>query len=129
CFIAARQGGDILAGTFNVQKAGTFYGRYWGTHQELRHLHFEVCYYAAIEHCIARGLTRFEPGAGGEFKYWRGFDPTPTHSMHFRPHGGFARAVDDFLTRERAYIDATIDEMRVQGALKGRREENHETTK
>lgn len=118
CFIVARHRGDIIAGTVNVQNDQTFYGRYWGTHQEMRHLHFEVCYYAAIEHCIARGLTRFEPGAGGEFKYWRGFEPTPTHSMHFIPHAGFARAVGDFLERERAYVGATIDEMRERGPLK-----------
>lgn len=118
CFIVARHRGEIIAGTVNVQKAGTFYGRYWGTHQELRNLHFEVCYYAAIAHCIDRGLARFEPGAGGEFKYWRGFDPTPTHSMHFIPHKGFAHAVGDFLERERRHVDATIDVMRERGALK-----------
>ena len=118
CFVVARRHGDLIAGTVNVQSASTFYGRYWGTHLEVRHLHFEVCYYAAIEHCIARGLTRFEPGAGGEFKYWRGFEPTTTHSMHFIPHKGFARAVGDFLERERAYVGAAIEGMRERGPLK-----------
>lgn len=118
CFVVARRDAEIIAGTVNVQKSGTFYGRYWGAHQEVRHLHFEVCYYAAIEHCIVRGHERFEPGAGGEFKYWRGFDPTPTDSMHFIPHAGFARAVGEFLERERAHVSATIDEMREHGALK-----------
>lgn len=118
CFIVARRHGELIAGTINVQDDRTFYGRYWGTHQERRHLHFEVCYYAAIEHCIGRGIVRFEPGAGGEFKYWRGFAATPTHSMHFIPHRGFARAVDDFLARERAYVDAAVEQMRERGPLK-----------
>jgi predicted N-acyltransferase len=118
CFVVARRAGEIIAGTVNVQKAGVFYGRYWGAHEEVRHLHFEVCYYAAIEHCIARSLDRFEPGAGGEFKYWRGFDPTPTDSMHFIPHAGFARAVGNFLERERTVVNATIEEMRERGPLK-----------
>jgi len=118
CFLVARRAGEIVAGTVNVQKAGVFYGRYWGAFEEIRNLHFEVCYYAAIEHCIARGIERFEPGAGGEFKYWRGFDPTPTHSMHYLPDPAFARAVEHFLARERAAVRETIDVMRERGALK-----------
>jgi predicted N-acyltransferase len=118
CFVVARRDREIVAGTVNVQKAGVFYGRYWGAFEEVRYLHFEVCYYAAIEHCIARGLTRFEPGAGGDFKYWRGFGPVVTHSMHFVAHPAFARAVADFLARERAYVDSVIDEMRARGPLK-----------
>jgi predicted N-acyltransferase len=112
CFVVARRGDQLLAGTINAQKAGIFYGRYWGCFEEVRHLHFEVCYYAGIEHCIRRGLRSFEPGAGGEFKYWRGFEPTITHSMHYLPHRGLARAVARFLERERAYVEATADEMR-----------------
>jgi predicted N-acyltransferase len=111
CFVVARRNGDLLAATVNVQKAGAFYGRYWGTFEEVRNLHFEVCYYAGIEHCIRRGWQRFEPGAGGEFKYWRGFEPAITHSMHYLPHPGFARAVEDFLRRERAYVGETAEEM------------------
>lgn len=118
CFVVARRGGEIVAGTVNVQKAGVFYGRYWGAFEEVRHLHFEVCYYAAIEHCIARGLIRFEPGAGGDFKYWRGFSPVATHSMHFMAHPAFARAVAEFLARERTQVDRIIDEMRARGPLK-----------
>lgn len=111
CFVVARRGGGLLAGTINAQKAGVFYGRYWGTFEEIRNLHFEVCYYAGIEHCIARGLARFEPGAGGEFKYWRGFAPAATDSMHFLPHPGFARAVGDFLARERAVVGDAIEQL------------------
>ena len=76
-------GDEIVAGTFNVQKGDVIYGRYWGAFEDVRHLHFNVCYYAAIEHCIAHGITRFEPGAGGEFKHLRGFDARATESMHF----------------------------------------------
>jgi hypothetical protein len=112
CFIVARQEGEIVAGTVNVQKAGAFYGRYWGAFREIRNLHFEVCYYAGIEHCIDRGLQRFEPGAGGEFKYWRGFEPSITHSMHYLSHPGFAEAVDRFLDRERQYVGEAVTDMR-----------------
>ena len=119
CFIVARQRGELVAGTINVQKAGALYGRYWGAFREIRNLHFEVCYYAGIEHCIAAGLARFEPGAGGEFKYWRGFEPVATHSMHFLPHRGFHRAVESFLERERACVDDAISEMREHSPVKG----------
>jgi predicted N-acyltransferase len=72
CFFLARRRGQIVAGTFTVRKGNVLYGRYWGAFEELRYLHFNVCYYASIEHCLRRGIERFEPGAGGEFKYWRG---------------------------------------------------------
>lgn len=118
CFVVARRHGAIVAGTVNVQKAGVLYGRYWGAFEEVRNLHFEVCYYRAIEHCIARGLERFEPGAGGDFKYWRGFAPVPTHSMHYVAHAGFADAVRRFLDHERAHVGDTIDLLRERGPLK-----------
>jgi predicted N-acyltransferase len=120
CFVVARQRGEIIAGAVNVQKAGVLYGRYWGCFRELRNLHFEVCYYAGIEHCIANRFDRFEPGAGGEFKYLRGFEGTATHSMHYLSHPGFAEAVDKFLTRERAHVADAIDYMRENGPLKPR---------
>jgi predicted N-acyltransferase len=104
CLIVARQGGEVIAGTFNVQKGDTLYGRYWGALRELRHLHFNVCYYAAIEHAIGRGLGRFEPGAGGEFKHLRGFDATATESMHFIAHPRLAEAIREFLVLERRAV-------------------------
>ena len=80
----------VVAGTFNVRKGDVLYGRYWGAFEELRYLHFNVCYYAAIDYCLREGITRFEPGAGGEFKHLRGFDARPTTSMHYlaRPAPG-----------------------------------------
>ena len=118
CFVVARHGGEIVAGAVNVQKNGVLYGRYWGCFREVRYLHFAVCYYAGIEHCIARGLERFEPGAGGEYKHWRGFEATATHSLHYLPHPGFARAVADYLVREGAYIDEVIAGLHDRSALK-----------
>jgi predicted N-acyltransferase len=108
CFILARQAGQVVAGTFNVQKGEALYGRYWGAFRTLRHLHFNVCYYAAVEHCIAHGLARFEPGAGGEFKHMRGFDARETCSMHFVRDARLRAAIADFLVREG---DAVRDEI------------------
>jgi predicted N-acyltransferase len=73
CFMCARRrstgetlkAADVIAGTFNVVKNGVFYGRYWGCLEEVKNLHFETCYWAAIEYCINHGLQRMEPGAGG----------------------------------------------------------------
>ncbi len=118
CFVAARHQGEIIAGTINVQKSRVMYGRYWGCFHELRHLHFNVCYYAAIAHCIQNGLVRFEPGAGGDFKRLRGFDPQPTISMHFLAEPRFAEAVGRFLERERDQVDQTIDWLRQDSELK-----------
>ncbi|MGH7893824.1 MAG: GNAT family N-acetyltransferase, partial [Candidatus Binatia bacterium] len=109
CLVLARQGGEIVAGTFNVRKGGVLYGRYWGTLRYVRHLHFNVCYYAAIEHCIHEGLTRFEPGAGGEFKHLRGFDATPTESMHWIHDRRLRAAVRDYLENEREAVSDEIE--------------------
>lgn len=122
CFIVARQGDRVVAGTFNVQKGGVLYGRYWGALASLRYLHFNVCYYAAIEHCIANGLERFEPGAGGEFKHLRGFDARPTTSMHHLRDARFRAAVADYLARERAAVQTEIDWLDERTSLRRDRE-------
>ena len=118
CFELAYRGRQLVAGTFCLEKAGVLYGRYWGCFEDLRFLHFNVCYYAGIEHCIERGLTRFEPGAGGEYKWLRGFDPALTRSMHYLAHPGFAKAVGDFLKRERREVSSWIEEGRERSQLK-----------
>jgi predicted N-acyltransferase len=118
CFIVARRGGKVIAGTFNVEKAGVFYGRYWGTERDVRHLHFNVCYYAAIAHAVARGHRRFEPGAGGEFKQLRGFDPVATDSMHFLVEPRLRNAVRDFLARERRAVGREIAWLDERSALR-----------
>jgi predicted N-acyltransferase len=117
-FIVAEQAGEMVAGTFNVQKGDALYGRYWGAIRQVRNLHFNVCYYAAIEHCIEHGLDRFEPGAGGEYKQVRGFDASPTYSAHFLSDPRLNAAIEDFLDRERSQAEGTIDWYRQNSALK-----------
>jgi uncharacterized protein len=123
CIVLARRHGRVVAGTFNVQKAGVLYGRYWGTFEPLRHLHFNVSYYAAIEHCIIHGLQRFEPGAGGEFKHLRGFDAAETRSMHWIRQPGLRRAVDEYLGRERAHVVNEMEWLAERTALRRDRDE------
>jgi predicted N-acyltransferase len=118
CFICAFHGRELIAATFNVQKAGVLCGRYWGCFKDLKFLHFNVCYYAAIEHCIKGGIARFEPGAGGEYKWLRGFDPSLTRSMHYVAHPGLRTAVAKFLARERAEVKRWIELGHRQSQLK-----------
>jgi len=124
CLVAARAGEEVIAGTFNVQKGDALYGRYWGATRALRHLHFNVCYYTAIEYCIRSKLRRFEPGAGGEFKQLRGFEPRATESMHFIVDRRLADAVREFLGRERRAIAAEMRWIEEQTALRRDRPES-----
>ena len=117
-FVLARRRGTVIAGTFNVEKAGVLYGRYWGTFEDVRHLHFNVCYYAAIAYCLEHGLERFEPGAGGEFKHLRGFDARPTCSMHFLGDPRLADAVQRYLVEERKAVEREIGWLDTQTALR-----------
>jgi len=121
CVATARRGGpagEIVAGTINVQKGDALYGRYWGALAEVRNLHFALCYYAGIEHCIAHGLARFEPGAGGDYKQVRGFDATPTWSAHFVAEPRLERAVARHLEQERERAQEAIGWLRERSALK-----------
>ncbi|MGH0029436.1 MAG: GNAT family N-acetyltransferase [Myxococcota bacterium] len=118
CFVVARRGDEVVGGTTNVVKGDALYGRYWGGLQYVRYLHFDVCYYAAIEHCIERGLARFEPGAGGDYKFLRGFDAQPTRSLHYLRDPRLRAAVARFLDQERAEAHDVIDHMNAQSALK-----------
>ncbi len=93
-----------IAGAFNLIGGGALYGRYWGAREERRYLHFEVCFYHGIEECIRHGLSLFEPGAGGEHKVARGFEPTLTRSVHYLADERLHRAVVDFAAREREAI-------------------------
>jgi uncharacterized protein len=126
CLVCAFKGEKLVAGTFNLQKAGVMYGRYWGAFREHKFLHFNVCYYAAIEHCIRMGLQRFEPGAGGEYKWLRGFDPAFTRSMHFVAHAGLRKAVHSFLVRERRQVEKWIEVGRDHSQLKAPPPSNEE---
>ena len=118
CFIVARQDGDVVGGTTNVQKGDALYGRYWGGLRDLRYLHFDVCYYAAIEHCIEAGLDRFEPGAGGDYKFLRGFDPQPTYSLHHLSDPRLSHAIERYLESERADAERTIHVLHEHSQLK-----------
>lgn len=109
----AMRGDDAIAGALNIIGADTLYGRYWGCTEEVPFLHFELCYYQAIDAAIARGLSRVEAGAQGSHKLARGYRPVPTWSAHHIPDPGFRRAVADFLEREsqavvkdRAWLDS-----------------------
>jgi predicted N-acyltransferase len=116
--VVARREGELIAGTANVEKNSVLYGRYWGATRPLRHLHFNVCYYAAIEHCIEAGIQRFEPGAGGDYKFLRGFDAQPTYSLHYLCEPRLADAVARFLEAERAETHVALSHLRDRSVLK-----------
>jgi uncharacterized protein len=107
--VMARRGGRLIAGALNFIGEDALYGRYWGCTQEHPCLHFEVCYYQAIQAAIDLKLARVEAGAQGEHKIARGYSPTPTFSAHWIAHPDFRSAVADFLKRERASVDAAMD--------------------
>jgi len=102
--VEARRGGQLVAGTFNLASERVLYGRYWGAFEAIPFLHFHACLYHPVEECIALGRERFEPGAGGDHKLVRGFEPTLTYSAHWIGHPGLDRAVRAFLEAERAAI-------------------------
>ncbi len=99
-----RRDDACVAGALNLIGPDALYGRYWGCTRQISQLHFELCYYQAIEWAIAHGLARVEAGAQGEHKLARGYRPVATWSAHHLPDPGFAQAVADFLRRERALM-------------------------
>lgn len=109
--IMASYQGQYVAGAFFLRGRDTLYGRHWGCAAQFHSLHFEACYYRAIEYCIAQGLRRFEAGAQGEHKISRGFLPTPTYSMHWIAHARFREAIDDFLVRETQALEQYMQEL------------------
>lgn len=109
--LVAWQGGQALAAALYFRDHDTLYGRYWGTAKAVPGLHFETCYYQAIDYCLAQGLSRFEAGAQGEHKLSRGFLPTPTYSLHWLEHPQFNRAVEDFLKRENQGLEYALGEL------------------
>ena len=112
--ILAERDGRPIAGALNLIGAETLYGRYWGCVEEVPFLHFELCYYQAIDAAIALGLKTVEAGAQGEHKLARGYIPVPTWSAHYIPDAGFRRAVAQFLARER---EAVATEREWQGEM------------
>jgi len=108
-FIFAYENDVAVAGAMNLIGSETLYGRYWGCIDQRPMLHFETCYYQAIDFAIARGLKTVEAGAQGGHKLARGYAPVLTHSAHWIAHPGFRDAVADYLQRERAAVDADFD--------------------
>jgi uncharacterized protein len=107
--ILAMRDGVPIAGALNFIGADTLYGRYWGCTEDVPFLHFEICYYQAIDAAIARGLKTVEAGAQGEHKLARGYVPVPTWSAHYIPDPNFRRAIADFLIRERRAVERQIE--------------------
>ncbi len=114
----ARRGNRIIAGALNLIGDDCLYGRYWGCREDVPFLHFELCYYQAIDWAIAHGLARVEAGAQGSHKLARGYRPTPTYSAHFIPDPGFRRAVADFLAAERAAVVDHIEALDEEGPFR-----------
>ena len=99
-----------VAGAFFMRGTDTLYGRYWGCNEKFHSLHFELCYYRAIDYCIAHGLKYFEAGAQGEHKLVRGFYPTQTRSFHWIAHPVFRKAIQDYLAYEYQDIEYYMKE-------------------
>ena len=110
-FLAYRD--DVpVAGALNFVGPDALYGRYWGTTDEVPFLHFELCYYRAIEWAIDHGLSQVQAGAQGEHKVARGYEPVITRSAHFIPNRSFRDAVADFVETERAAIATQFEWLR-----------------
>ncbi|AFL52090.1 putative N-acyltransferase [Sinorhizobium fredii] len=123
--VMAKRGGRYIAGAINFIGGDALYGRHWGCIEDHPFLHFEVCYHQAIDFAIARGLRRVEAGAQGEHKLARGYMPVTTHSAHFITHPGLARAVADYLERERRDVEETGEFLAEHGPFrKGERQQH-----
>lgn len=104
--ILALRDGRPIAGALNFIGRDIVYGRYWGCVEDVPFLHFEICYYQAIDFALAHGLKRVEAGAQGPHKLVRGYKPVATWSAHYIPHPDFRRAVAQFLAQERAAVSS-----------------------
>ncbi len=109
--IMAKRAGRWIGGALNFLGADTIYGRNWGAVEHHPFLHFELCYYQAIDYAIANKLSRVEAGAQGEHKLARGYMPKTTYSAHFIANPALRRAVAEYLARERAYVRAAGEEL------------------
>jgi len=118
--MVAERDGEPVAGALNLVGRDAIYGRNWGAVVDVPFLHFELCYYMAMDFAIAHGIARVEAGAQGEHKIQRGYLPVPTYSAHWIAHPGLSRAVADFLDRERP---AMLREMEMLAELSPFRQE------
>ncbi len=115
--VLAERGGKAVAGALNFIGRDTLYGRYWGCTEHHPFLHFELCYYQAIDHAIARGL-RVEAGAQGEHKLARGYLPVETHSLHWLREPAFRKAIADYLVAEARAVDNEIEVLTSYGPFR-----------
>ena len=116
--VLAERDGRWIAGALNFIGAETLFGRYWGCTEHHPFLHFELCYYRAMDFAIAHGLSRVEAGAQGEHKLARGYLPSPTWSLHWMRDPGFASAVGEYLQAERDAVDEEISVLTDYGPFK-----------
>lgn len=116
--VLAMRGGRPVAGALNFIGREVLYGRYWGAVEHHDCLHFELCYYQALDYAIENGLQAVEAGAQGEHKLARGYLPVETHSLHWVADAGFARAIDDYLEAERAAVGQDIEVLTDYGPFK-----------
>ena len=107
--ILAKREGKYVAGALNLIGGDALYGRYWGCTEHHPFLHFELCYYQAIDFAISTGLKRVEAGAQGDHKLARGYEPTPTYSAHWIANASFRKAVADYLDHERQQVACDIE--------------------
>ena len=109
--VMAKRNGRWIAGAINFIGSDALYGRHWGAIEHHPFLHFEICYYQAIDYAIEHKLLRVEAGAGGQHKISRGYMPVTTRSAHYIADPALRRAIADFLTHERAHVAAEVDEL------------------
>jgi predicted N-acyltransferase len=109
--VLASHEGRYVAGALSLRSSDALYGRHWGCEEEFHSLHFELCYYQGLDYCIEQGLQRFEPGAQGEHKVGRGFEPVPTWSAHWLANTTFAKAVADYLQHEQGAMEDYMQEL------------------
>ena len=107
-----------VAGALNFRGGDALFGRYWGCVEEVPFVHFELCYYRAVEYAIEHGLQRVEAGAGGGHKIARGYNPAPTYSLHWIAHEGLAQAVRQFLDEEQEHVRQNADEIEEAGSYR-----------
>jgi hypothetical protein len=116
--VMAKRNGRWIAGAINFIGSDTLFGRNWGAVEHHPFLHFEVCYYQAIDFAIERKLKVVEAGAQGEHKLARGYLPHTTYSAHYIADPGLRRAIADYLKRERAYVEEAGRELTELGPFR-----------
>jgi predicted N-acyltransferase len=116
--VLAERNGQYVAGALNFIGRETLFGRYWGAIEDHACLHFEACYYQAIEYAITHQLQRVEAGAQGEHKLARGYLPVSTHSLHWVADEGFRKAIQEYLVEEARAIDHDIEVLTSYGPFK-----------